>query len=276
MIWLATMIEESLSLFQKRQREVNPANFQFVLLGDSWVGPVLPNFRSASNDVLQAAIQKAITFNPLLIAYSGDAVFSGTTTQLNTFRNLVRNTLTSTGHGDIPFFTTPGNHDATKEGSFTNYQRIIGSLQYQVDSSRLSFRLVSVNDSTLVSRGVYEIKPDQLLFASQHLRAARRHKFLLLHVPPRVGSFKNFLSDSTLNSGHGFLKLERIIRQNHVNGVLSGHVHGFFRTHTLGTDYVVSGGAGAPLVTGQLQHITLVTVRNGQVTYKEVPIGWQA
>ncbi|MCL6600610.1 MAG: metallophosphoesterase [Alicyclobacillus macrosporangiidus] len=274
---MATMIEESLGLFQKQQRAVNPSNFRFVLMGDSWVGPVLANFKSASNFVLEMAIQKAVEFDPLLIFHTGDAVFSGTTTQLNTFRNLVNKTLSDAGRSDIPFFVTPGNHDATKTGSFANYQRIIGPLQYTVDSPRLGFRLVTVNDATQVARGVYEIAPAQLRFAAQNLRMARKYKFLGLHVPPRVGAFKNFqLSDSTLNRGHGLLKLERIIRQNHVKGVLAGHVHGFFQTRAAGTDYVISGGAGAPLVTGQLQHITLVTLRNGRVTYREVPIGFQA
>lgn len=75
-------------------------------------------------------------------------------------------------------------------------------------------------------------------------------------------------------NGIGREEFFRLIKGKKVNLLLFSHIHAYQKFNLQGKPTIISGGAGAALDKNQVNHIVILTVRNGKITTKKVPITW--
>ncbi|WP_307393155.1 metallophosphoesterase family protein [Bacillus horti] len=299
-----------MSLFRTSRRRLqrnvqklkNPNEFSFIFLGDSWAGD-----GQTSNTIFGLALSaiRSLKRKPLFILHSGDSVFTGTAEEFKTGGTYTDNLPVKSllqliqdptnGVPNIPFFIVPGNHDRTGiNGPLTNFRTFIGPTRFSINLPRIKTTIIGLNNVKQLgldanNQPIYGFSPSELTYLKSKLKKAKKNTLLLMHVPPRIGKWANpnYFKDpeSTFGNENGQLtRFLRIIRGK-VRHVLVGHVHAFDKLTFQGTRYVISGGAGAPLVKeGFLKgtrtpifHIIEYTVRNGVVVKRRViPIGYTA
>ena len=211
----STLYEESLEKFQDNVKQLTGKDFVFVVLGDS-----------RDNDTIyKKALAIAATFNPLFILHTGDVANKGTQKELNHFREMVH-----TAVPDIPFFVVAGGKNI--------FKKIIGPLDYILDSAKLNIRIIVLDNAD------YTLKPLQLDYLRQQLNSKRALNFVAIHIPPKTGrwtwhSFKE-----------GSAEFTQILSDKKVPLAFCGHIHQFDEDEIKGVKYIVTGGAGASLIDG--------------------------
>lgn len=291
-----TLFEQSLAQLENILNKRNPNNYNIVFLGDSWVGD-----GHVSNNIFEEAMKKAVQYEPLLIMHGGDIVFTGAidpTTGRNPFEFFINtvNRLNTDRHGNkVPFFVTPGNHELapTPSGpwSIENYRNFIGpkELHFKIDLPKFNFTLVSLNTLYHFVRNEYGLTDSELDFLEDSLRDANRNTFVAMHVPPEEPRFDWVGSDAFPN-GRGRTRFYEII-DGKVSKVLVSHIHdfqlatkflrnknGFSLPLFYAVDFILSGGGGATLNVGEINHIVVLNIKNNAhgsiITPKLVPVGW--
>lgn len=253
------------------------ASYDFVYMGDTWIAKSntssLINYTGefVFNEVLVQAKKR----NPRFVLHGGDAVFAGDRPSLIYFKQQkVKKVFSST-----KFFVAPGNHDAlyqTVNGktriSFASFKQIIGPLDFTIKAPDL--KVVVLNTQQIVRNGqgndriVYGLSNQQLNFLRRELANTKaRFKVVSTHVPP-----EEWDKSPQMNAiKQRFLK---ILSQYHVSMVLLSHEHEFKRYKVNNIPYIISGGAGAALNVGQLNHFVLLSVRGDKLTAKQIKVGW--
>ncbi|MDP4146127.1 MAG: metallophosphoesterase [Bacillota bacterium] len=273
-----TLFEESISNLQTIKSKRNPNNFNIIFFGDSWV-----NSGVVSDNIFEVAMLKAMDFNPLLFVHGGDAVFTGTAANLEAFVTKV-NTLNKDKEGNsVPFFLVPGNHDAAKTGnilSLDNYRQIIGppEIHWAVDLPEFNLKLIGLNTLYNYVYNEYGLTESELNFLENSLLNENHFKniFVAMHVPPREPQLQWVGSDAFPDE-RGRTEFYRIVKDK-VSRVLVSHIHDFQLAKAQGVRFILSGGGGATLNVGALNHIVVINIRNyglfNIVTPKFVPVGW--
>ena len=296
-------------LFEKAIDIENPSAFTFVYMGDSWAGD-----GETSNAILTEAFLEARKHKPLFILHGGDAVFSGTVEQFETgrdyqtatgtkhvksFRNLVDQYLfnpdpVKVGTDKIPIFVVPGNHEQNGlNGPLDHFEELIGPKNFMINIPRLKLSIIGVKNLFRKQRedGTYETKygftKKELKKLKEYLSQRQKYTFLSMHVPPHAGKWANpdYFRDADATFTirlKGFLNTIK----GKVSKVLVGHVHAYDQAIIEDTEYILSGGAGAPLIRpGFLSskskvakeefHIVVIKVKNGKISKRVIPIGWK-
>jgi hypothetical protein len=239
------LYERSMALFLAAQSKANPQDYSFVVLGDSRDGDA----------VFRKTLKLAKTFHPLFILHGGDYSPRGGEVETANFLSIVKQTVP-----EIPLFVAMGNHE-----SCSVFGREIGPVDFTVQSKRLGFAMVVVDDSSDV------LRPAQLAYLHSRLSEAPAIRFVAMHVPPRTESWKWH------TFSEGSEELKGILARDKVAVAFFSHVH-LFATGTYGgVPAVITGGAGAPLVTNgfpgeAMHHFVLVHVKNGKVTFEKIPV----
>jgi 3',5'-cyclic-AMP phosphodiesterase len=240
-----TLHSVSLNSFAKRADLAKADEWCFVFMGDS----------RGNDKTFNEALQRAASFNPLFILHGGDFVEHGTADELAHFLKTVHEV------PDLPpLFIVRGNH----EGHEKLYEQYIGPRDFTIDSERLGFRLVVVDNSSDTLQG------KELKYISKKLDQSRPVQFVSMHVPPKTEHW----------SHHSFTKgkdeLINLMADRKVKLGLFSHIHMYDTEEINGIPCIVSGGAGAHLTnydssSGKAKyHIVLVEVKQGKVSYKVV------
>src|SRR5689334_23988592 len=95
----ASLYEQSEELFAARLKQADPADYTFVVLGDS----------RGNERVFRKSLALAASFKPLFVLHGGDISDNGTRPELDRFLAIVREQLP-----DIPLFVVVGNHERDK------------------------------------------------------------------------------------------------------------------------------------------------------------------
>lgn len=240
-----TLYQRSMTLFTAKAAKANRQNYRFVVMGDSRDGEV----------TFKKALKLARSLQPLFILHGGDYSPRGGEAETARFLSVVKETVP-----DVPLFVVMGNHEDSAV-----FTREIGPLDFTVQSNRLGLAVVAVDDSE------YILKPAELAYLRSHLAAAPATRFVAMHVPPATADW----NWHAFREGAGELKA--ILARDKVQGAFFSHVHLYAREKLGGVPAIITGGAGAPLVTGgfpgdPVYHIVLVQVKNGQVSIEKVPI----
>ena len=74
-----------------------------------------------------------------------------------------------------PLFVVRGNH----EGNDALFEKIIGPLNFVIDSQRLGLRLVAVDNSQ------YSLNEKEHAFLSKNIDQKRKNQFVSMHIPPK-------------------------------------------------------------------------------------------
>ena len=234
----------------------NTEGFEFVMLGDNRDG----------YDTFSQILDQINAINPAFTVDDGDLVFGGEPHKYRLFYQMV-----SKLKG--PLYTTLGNHDIRENGRPT-YTKLFGPPYYSFDYKNA--HLVFLDSS----RGFTEkvaIPSEQYRWLEKDLMAAQgKQIFVFSHIPPSdprkyaatntipnipdeeklgliEGIMNNYSQYKSLN--HGFpdkeeaKQFEDIMTKYHVHTVFLSHIHSYFSYIKDNVRYVISGGAGAELLT---------------------------
>jgi 3',5'-cyclic-AMP phosphodiesterase len=193
------------------------------------------------------------------IVHGGDTVFTG---KQEFMRHFVETALRIAPK--IPMFVCVGNHDELfiNKSNLANFRATIGRVHWVVNIPRLHFRCIALNN--VINPGMPHVKPtygftnSELNYLESQLKTSPRNTVLAMHVQPSVGRWSGSILEgfpiNTASSKRFFHLLSQ--SQSRVKKVLVSHIHAYdeeflkgngvvFRGQ--GIDFVLSGGAGAPL-----------------------------
>lgn len=240
------------------QPENNSEDAQYVILGDNRDG----------YDTFEKIIQQVNGLKPVFVIDNGDLVFSGKPNQYRLFDNMVSK-LSST------LLTTTGNHDIRGNGK-SIYTMLYGPAYYSFDYADSHFVFL---DSAPGWSEKKAISDEQYTWLEKDLMKAQGKRiFVVTHIPPhdpRAGVKANEISDyvDQIKSGenwleqklnnynenkdmeHGFQdpveseKFEKLMSAYKVDTVYLSHIHSYFDYKKDGVRYLITGGAGAELLT---------------------------
>lgn len=243
------LLKERIKLLKPNQH-----SFRFVFLGDS---------RGTGNDCFlsgefKRVLKKAAARKPLFIVHGGDTVFSGTRTFLQHFVGVVKKFAPG-----IPLFCLVGNHDELFIGksNLQNFRSTIGKVHWRINIPQFHFRCIALNN--VINPGspsmapIYGFTIRELDYLKRQLQTSPRNTLLAMHVQPAAGRWSDKSFDGfpvTTPNNKRFLQLVTQHKAK-IKRVLVSHVHAYDeqfikQSSTLqigrGTNYVLSGAAGAP------------------------------
>ena len=243
----ATLFERSQERFALRAKQSDPADYSFVVLGDS----------RGNDKVFRRTLALAASYKPLFVLHGGDVAENGSREELDRFLAIVAEQLPET-----PLFVVVGNHERDKR----LFAELIGPLNFTIDSARLDLKLVAVDNSGSA------LKPAALEYLYLQLREKRRTSFVAMHVPPKTPRWEWH------TFSEGATELAKLLAGERVAMAFFSHVHQFDQDELAGVPVFITGGAGAPLVSrtrfpGEpLYHLLVVRVRNGRATAQMVEV----
>lgn len=248
-----TLHERSEELLEQRIRRLNHNHdFNFVFMGDSrGNGPNDQCF--TMNGEFELVLKKAAELDPLFIIFGGDTVYTGERAFLEDFVRVVEKYAPH-----IPMFVCVGNHDELHlaQSNLENFRSTIGKVHWVIDIPEYAFRCIALNNIKSPLNSTYGFTDLELNYLEKKLQNNPYNTLLAMHAQPKIGrwaSYDGFPVDTPQS-----LRFFDLIQQHHVKKVLVSHVHAydeqFIRKNSddtftlgIGTDFVLSGGAGAPL-----------------------------
>ena len=242
--------------------------FSFIVLGDNRAGD------PACDAVYQKLLSLAVLRQPAFIVNTGDLIDKpGNPGHWSRFRELSKIVT-------MPYFLTVGNHDIHPEvaGSEQTYKDQVdlpgNELYYSFTAGNSLFVVL---DSSLKGEEKKIIKEqlawlDDVLAASTH-----KHKFVFVHVPLFSEQGKGKHSGNNLDRyPEERDRLHALFVKYDVTMVFSGHEHIYSRKTIYGIPYIITGGGGAPLYTGDLNsgfyHFIHMTIDGNKVSGEVVDV----
>ncbi|SHJ07197.1 Calcineurin-like phosphoesterase [Dethiosulfatibacter aminovorans DSM 17477] len=231
---------------------------KYIVLGDNRDG----------YDTFEQIIQEINGLNPAFVIDNGDLVFNGKPNQYRLFDNLTAKISTT-------LCTTLGNHDIRGDGRQI-YTMLYGPPYYSFDFSNSHFIFL---DSSPGWSEMQAISDKQYVWLENDLKKSQRKKiYVISHIPPydpRSDVSKNEIPNyiqmaesgenwvekkldnyyENMDMDHGFQdpeearKFEELMSAYHVETVYLSHIHSYFDYYKDGVRYLISGGAGAELLT---------------------------
>jgi Icc-related predicted phosphoesterase len=232
----------SIKAFEKQAATTQPDDWCFVFLGDN----------RGNDETFKEILQKAAQVKPLFILHGGDIAERGTAEELAHFLETVQQ------EKDLPpLFVVRGNH----EGNASEFEKQIGPLDYTLDSQRLGFRLVVVDNAD------YSLRGKELALLTNKLDQSRPNQFVAMHIPPKTERWPKHTFENGKN------ELIKLMTERKVKMGLFAHIHLFDKDEINGIPLIISGGAGAPLTwfgySGDAEyHFVVVEIKKGVVTYR--------
>jgi hypothetical protein len=236
----------------------NPGKYKYIILGDNRDG----------YDTFEQIIQQINGENPVFVIDNGDLVFSGKPNQYRLFNQMVSK-ISST------LCSTLGNHDIRGNGRST-YNMLYGPAYYSFDFTDSHFIFL---DSSPGWAQKQAISDEQYAWLEKDLiKAQGKRIFVISHIPPQdpranvtpneIPNYQNQVNNGdswaekkldnyveNMNMNHGFqdpkeaAKFETLMSTYHVDTVYLSHIHSYLEYTKDGVRYLVSGGAGAELLT---------------------------
>jgi 3',5'-cyclic AMP phosphodiesterase CpdA len=220
---------------------------RFAVCGDSRNNPAV--YRRVLDSVMAGA-------NEFLLS-TGDLVNKGTEAQWQGFREVMAGFT-------LPFYPVPGNHDGLG-GELDGYLAHSGApaAHYSFDRGPVHFTLADSHNGGISAGELAWLRAD-LSTTSQPV------KMVFLHHPP-------FDPDGTDHiMAYGNEPFMELMAEQAVDYVFAGHIHAYAREARDGVEYVITGGAGAPLYSKDhpqsFHHYLEVTVQGEEVMVEIVRI----
>ncbi|WP_291636604.1 metallophosphoesterase [Clostridium sp.] len=232
--------------------------YQYIILGDNRDG----------YDTFDNIIQQVNGKNPVFVIDNGDLVFSGKRNQYRLFNQMLSKISTTV-------CTTLGNHDIRGSGRDT-YTMLYGPAYYSFDIEDSHFVFM---DSSPGWSEKQAISNQQYTWLEKDLKKSQGKRiFVVTHIPPhdprsgvtpnKIPNYVNEVENGdnwaeqklnnyneTKDMEHGFqdpqeaAKFENLMSTYHVDTVYLSHIHSYLEYTKDGVRYLISGGAGAELLT---------------------------
>ncbi|MGY0372273.1 metallophosphoesterase family protein [Clostridium sp. JNZ J1-5] len=236
----------------------NSRKNKYIILGDNRDG----------YDTFGEIIQQVNGQNPIFVIDNGDLVFSGKPNQYRLFDQMMSKI-------SATVCTTLGNHDIRSNGRDT-YTMLYGPANYSFDFEDSHFAFVDSSPGWAEKRAISD---EQYAWLEKDLKKAQGKRiFVVTHIPPedprsgvtpnkipnyvnQVESGENWVEqklnnyNENKNMDHGFqdlqeaAKFENLMSKYHVDTVYLSHIHSYMEYAKGGVRYLITGGAGAELLT---------------------------
>lgn len=236
----------------------NTGKYKYIILGDNRNG----------YDTFDQIIQQVNGQKPVFVIDNGDLVFSGKPNQYRLFDQMVSKI-------SATLCTTLGNHDMRGNGRST-YTILYGPAYYSFDFADSHFVFL---DSSPGWSENQSISDEQYSWLERDLvKAQGKRIFVISHIPPQdprsgvtpneipkyvnqVENGENWVEQKLDNYNenkdmeHGFqdtqeaAKFENLMSTCHVDTVYLSHIHSYLEYTKNSVRYLISGGAGAELLT---------------------------
>lgn len=284
-------LQLTLAVTKGAEQRIEPANpgegdrtgkYKYIILGDNRDG----------YGTFQTIIEQANGVNPVFVIGNGDLVFSGKPNQYRLFDKVTSKLATT-------MCTTLGNHDI-RGGGRDIYTTLYGPAYYSFDFSDSHFIFLDSSPGWAQKQAITD---EQYLWLEKDLVKAQGKKIIVIsHIPPqdpRSGVTKNEIANyvnkvkngdnwaeqkldnyiENKNMEHGFQdpveaeKFESLMSTYHVDTVYLSHIHSYFEYYKDGVRYLISGGAGAELLTeNSYYHYMIADFTNTKsITMVELP-----
>jgi len=234
-------------------------NLRFVVLGDNRNSSPIS---TGGDKVYAKVIDKINQLKPDFAINLGDFTFDALKPHWNTFERL-------TSKVQVPYLTVIGNHDmlfgrSYYESRYTRPSPETGLDDYSFDYGNSRFIILDTANYNLTDR--------QFVWLEKMLQTPLK-KFVFTHTPPRHGVWDHKLAPTPEVSAR-FMGLNEKYKTDFV---FLGHIHLYDQRKVGSVNYMVSGGAGAPLDNkddyGQgTYHVGMIEVNGHQVSHQMVPI----
>ena len=238
----ATLFSESMKSFEARAASADAEGWRFVFMGDN----------RGNDRKFKEMLQRAQELDPLFILHGGDIAETGSADELSHFLDVVKSV-----KGLPPLFVVRGNH----EMNAALFEKMIGPLNFVIDSQRLGLRLVALDNSN------YVLSERELSFLSKNLDQKRQNQIVSMHIPPTTDRWPKHSFDK------GKKELLSLMSDRNVTMGLFAHIHLFDKDIIKGIPCIISGGAGAQLAWfgyagDAMYHLVVVEVVKGKVSYR--------
>lgn len=268
----------------KPQNPIEDEEYNYVILGDSRNG----------YDTFGQIISRVNELNPIFVIDNGDLVYNGKQNQYRLFDQMAARFSTT-------LCTTLGNHDIRYGGKDT-YTKLYGPAYYSFDFGSNHFIFLDSSKGWVEKKAISD---EQYSWLKKDLEKSQgKNIYIITHVPPTdprsnktpnelpayIDKLKKEGDDNyveqmldkyteTESMDHGFQDkseaeyFENLMSQYHVKTVYLSHIHSYFDYTIKGVRYIISGGAGAELLTENSYYHYLIskTDSNGTITMVEMP-----
>jgi predicted phosphodiesterase len=238
------------------RQEGSGDRFTFAALGDSRSGIEI------CESILSRIGKEKVAF----AIFEGDFVPRNTEADYKFFVRMVEEATEKR----YPVFMVAGNHDIKEPSgneSFERYERYFGRLYYWFSFKNALFIVLNNADGNIDQR--------QLQWFKDVLEAQRpkfKHCFLFMHIP--LYDYREGL-EHAMNDKQA-PEIIRLVETYKVSPVFASHIHAYHKEERNGITYIITGGAGARLASGDpagaFYHFVLVHVRGDLVETEVVPI----
>ncbi len=238
--------------------------FRFVVLGDNRpAGEGQP-----PTDTFKQILREVRTIHPDFVLSSGDLLY-GNEEPIEAYRTEADQVAALLKELDVPFFNAPGNHEIAEKPEFlAEYVKRFAAPYGSFDFG--GYRFAAVCTELLGSKGA--VRPDEMSWLDQTLDGSKP-AFVFMHRP--IFAREAEPGDGARATNHD--ELAKLFAARRVKSVFQGHDHVYNRQEHDGIEYVISGGAGAPLDAfpqeGGFFHYILYEVKDGKVTSTVLPAG---
>lgn len=212
-------------------------SYRFAVMGDS----------QGHNEILAEALKDVAGCE--FIIHCGDTTPSGQATEFDAFEAAM-------GSVPVPFMSTPGNHDVKSDGG-DEYASRLGPKAYSFEYSGTVFAFVDSSDQA--------VSEEEVAWLREAYEGAER-KVLVTHMP----SYDPFEYNHTLDAA-SCERVQDFVLEEGVDAVFTGHIHAYHLMREMGTDFLITGGAGGTLTDG-VHHIVIVTVDCDGFSYEKVDV----
>jgi acid phosphatase type 7 len=206
------------------------APFFFIVFGDT----------RTRHDVHKKAADRILQEQPNFALHTGDLVASGTTpADWDRFFEIEKDLLRN-----VPMYPTPGNHEQNAAVFFRYFSFPNGDgHHYSFDWGSAHFAVIDSNEVGINAQEKAAFLQAQLDWLQADLaRTSKPLVFVWLHAPPFTAVDSRKASAARLAA-----VLEPVLLKGRTAAVFSGHDHNYQHHVHAGIDYIVTGGAGAPL-----------------------------
>lgn len=244
--------------------------FSFAVFGDNRP----PDSVSPQPAVFKELIRELNLIRPDFAVLVGDIIY-GYRSDLARLKWQWSDFLSVYDSSTVPIFVAPGNHEMQTEElpesgnpeAQALYVMHLGRLYFAFEYGNSLFIILDTDEVGHAS----EISGDQLAWLEGVLKEYRgdyEHVFVFMHKP--VISYEG----ADLLNNHD--EILPILLKYKVTAVFQGHNHAFYYERINGTDFYVTGGAGAPLYlrpeSGGINHFLIVTVNGSSYDVQFLPI----
>jgi hypothetical protein len=236
----------------KMQLQIEESNavkntFSFAVFGDN----------RGRDDILEKIILDINKDKDILFGLNnGDVVSVGFESEFKNYLALIKKS-------KKPIITVLGNHGIGLFEDESNFKSSFGETYFSFAFQNSYFIILNGADDEGISQ-------TQLTWLTNELKKSQKYtnRFVFIHIPlydPRAGKYARGHSLENLTQAK---ELNNLFDTYKVTMLFASHIHSYYKGNWQKTPYIITGGAGAPLVDCGFFHYIKVTVTRNKITYK--------